>query len=123
MEQAIGDLKQEMQEVLTENILSYWMRRMIDEEYGGFYGRVTGMDELTPEAVKGAILNARILWTFSAAYRLLDKEEYLTIARRAKSVIIDYFYDQEYEGVYWALDFKNQPLDTKTQIYAIAFVF
>lgn len=106
MEQAIGDLKQEMQEVLTENILSYWMRRMIDEEYGGFYGRVTGMDELTPEAVKGAILNARILWTFSAAYRLLDKEEYLTIARRAKSVIIDYFYDQEYEGVYWALDFK-----------------
>lgn len=113
MEQAIGDLKQEMQEVLTENILSYWMRRMIDEEYGGFYGRVTGMDELTPEAVKGAILNARILWTFSAAYRLLDKEEYLTIARRAKSVIIDYFYDQEYEGVYWALDFKNQPLDTK----------
>lgn len=121
MEQAIGDLKQEMQEVLTENILSYWMRRMIDEEYGGFYGRVTGMDELTPEAVKGAILNARILWTFSAAYRLLDKEEYLTIARRAKSVIIDYFYDQEYEGVYWALDFKNQPLDTKKQIYAIAF--
>ena len=51
MEQAIGNLKQEMQEVLTENILSYWMRRMIDEEYGGFYGRITGMDELTPEAV------------------------------------------------------------------------
>lgn len=56
MEQAIGNLKQEMQEVLTENILSYWMRRMIDEEYGGFYGRITGMDELTPEAVKGLFL-------------------------------------------------------------------
>ncbi len=121
MEQAIVNLKQEMQEVLTENILSYWMRRMLDEEYGGFYGRVTGMDELIPEAVKGAILNARILWTFSAAYRLLAKEEYLTMATRAKSVIMDDFYDQEYGGVYWALDFKNRPLDTKKQIYAIAF--
>ena len=39
-----------------------------------------------PEAEKGAILNARILWTFSAAYRLLKRPEYLAIVRVPKNI-------------------------------------
>ena len=74
-----------------------------------------------PEAEKGAILNARILWTFSSAYRLLKKEEYLTTATRAKRFIIDHFYDKEYGGVFWSLDYKGHPLDKKKQIYALGF--
>ena len=120
MKQAIENLKQEVRHVLTENILSYWIKT-VDEECGGFYGQITGMDKLMPKATKGAILNARILWTFSAAYRLLGRKEYLVIANRAKRVIIDSFYDEEFGGIYWSLDYKNQPLDTKKQIYAIAF--
>ena len=69
-------LKQEMQKELTTRILPYWMERMVDQENGGFYGRITGQEELMPRADKGAILNARILWTYSAAYRLLGREEY-----------------------------------------------
>ena len=70
---------------------------------------------------KGAVLNARILWTFSAAYRLLKKEEYLSAAMRAKRYVIDHFYDREFGGIYWSLDYKGHPLDTKKQIYAIGF--
>ena len=114
-------MKQEMQEVLVSNILPYWMNRMPDEVNGGFYGRITGREELKPEAEKGAILNARILWTFSAAYRLLKKPEYLEMATRAKRFIIDHFYDEEFGGVYWSLDCKGEPLDTKKQIYALGF--
>lgn len=121
MKQSILELKQEMQSILAENILPYWMNRMVDEEYGGFYGQITGMEELMPKAVKGAILNARILWTYSSAYRLLGKEGYLAMATRAKRTIIDCFYDQKFGGIYWSLDYKNQPLDTKKQIYAIGF--
>lgn len=121
MKQSILELKQEMQSVLAENILPYWMNRMVDEEYGGFYGQITGMEELMLKAAKGAILNARILWTYSSAYRLLGKEEYLVMATRAKRTIIDCFYDQKFGGIYWSLDYKNQPLDTKKQIYAIGF--
>ena len=58
---SISILTQEMQEVLTTNILPYWMERMVDEQYGGFYGCIAGKEELVPEAEKGAILNARIL--------------------------------------------------------------
>lgn len=121
MNQSISTLKQEVQEVLTTNILPYWMNRMVDEENGGFYGRITGMEQRVPEAEKGAILNARILWTYSAAYRLLKKEEYLAMATRAKEYIIHHFYDKEFGGIYWSLDCKGTPLDTKKQIYALGF--
>ena len=117
----IEKLVNEVGENLTNNILKYWSTKMIDSRNGGFYGRISGSEQLYADADKGAILNARILWTFSAAYRILGKEEYLTIATRAKQYIIDKFYDKEFGGVYWSLNYLGKPLDTKKQIYAIGF--
>ena len=114
-------LKSEMQDVLQSNILPFWINRMTDNENGGFYGRIDGNGILHPDAEKGAILNARILWSFSAAYRVNGNPDYLEMATRAKNYIIDHFIDHEYGGVYWSLDSKGQPLDTKKQFYAIAF--
>lgn len=93
---------------------------MVDPR-GGFYGRISGRGELEPDAPKGAILNARILWTFSAAYRKLGDPEYLRMAERAKDEIMNKFYDPEYGGVYWSLNADGSPLDTKKQSYAIGF--
>lgn len=117
----IEKLRKEVETELTVHILPYWMEKMKDEQHGGFYGRITGEEQLMPEAEKGAILNARILWTFSSAYRLLHKTEYLETATRAKREIIDRFYDREHGGVYWSINASGMPLDTKKQIYAIGF--
>jgi mannobiose 2-epimerase len=117
----MSKMKEEMQNVLENNILKYWIEHVTDNEQGGYYGRIDGHDQVHADAEKGAILNARILWAFSAAYRVLQKKEYLLAAERAKKYIIDHFYDKEYGGVYWSLDAKGQPLDTKKQIYAIGF--
>ena len=114
-------MKLEMQDVLENNILPFWLEKMQDNENGGFYGRIDGSGVLHPDAEKGAILNARILWTFSAAYRVLEKEELLEAATRAKDYLVDHFIDPEYGGVYWSVDYKGEPLDTKKQFYAIAF--
>lgn len=114
-------MKLEMQDVLENNILPFWLEKMQDNENGGFYGRIDGSGVLHPDAEKGAILNARILWTFSAAYRVLEKEELLKAATRAKDYLVDHFIDPEYGGVYWSVDYKGEPLDTKKQFYAIAF--
>ena len=114
-------MKAEMQDVLQQNILRFWLEKMTDRENGGFYGRIDGGEVLHPEAEKGAILNARILWAFSAAYRVLGNPEYLEAATRAKDYFIDHFIDQEYGGVYWSVDYKGNPLDTKKQFYAIGF--
>ncbi|MDY5237291.1 AGE family epimerase/isomerase [Bacteroides helcogenes] len=117
----VQKMKKEMEEELTDNILPYWMTEMTDKENGGFYGRITGREILIPEAEKGAVLNARILWTFSSAYRILNREEYLATATRAKRYVIDHFYDKEFGGVFWSLDCKGHPLDTRKQIYALGF--
>ena len=114
-------MKLEMQDVLENNILPFWLEKMQDNENGGFYGRIDGSGVLHPDAEKGAILNARILWTFSAAYRVLEKKELLEAATRAKNYLVDHFIDPEYGGVYWSVDYKGKPLDTKKQFYAIAF--
>ena len=114
-------MKQEMQDVLTQNILPFWLDKMQDREQGSFYGRIDGRMQLYPEAEKGAILNARILWSFSAAYRVLGKPEYLEAATRAKDYFITHFIDPVYGGVFWSLDYKGQPADTKKQFYAIGF--
>ena len=121
MNNKITTLRTEVEHELTTGILPFWMEKMADNVQGGFYGRIDGDDKLHADAPKGAILNARILWTFSAAYRLLRKPEYLETATRAKRYIIDKFYDNDFGGVYWSLTADGKPLDTKKQVYAQGF--
>ena len=106
---------------LRECILPYWTEKMIDPA-GGFYGRRDGFDRLDADAPKGAILNARILWTFAAAYNALQTPEYLEIASRAKDYILNYFIDIRYGGAFWSVNPDGSPADTKKQFYAIAFI-
>ena len=77
-------LKSEVKDELINNILPFWSGKMIDIANGGFYGRIDGSNHIHPDADKGCVLNARILWTFSSAYRVLKNEEYLKTAERAK---------------------------------------
>ena len=121
MKEEVKTLKAEVRDVLENNILNFWLDKMVDEENGGFYGQMTGEGEIVKTADKGGILNARILWSFSAAFRVLHKQEYLEAATRAKDYVIDHFIDKEYGGTYWSLDYKGQPKDTKKQFYAIGF--
>ena len=46
----VRNIKKEMEEELVADILPFWMKRMTDEANGGFYGRITGIGELMPEA-------------------------------------------------------------------------
>ncbi len=103
------------------NILKYWEKYSPDVQRGGFYGRVTAENMPMTEAAKSVVLNARILWTFSLAHRLLKESKYLTLADRAFQQIIRYFYDQEHGGVYWSVNADNTPADTRKQIYGQAF--
>lgn len=115
------DLKRQMKDVLTTNILPYWMEKVVDPVHGGFLGRVDGRDMPHPDAEKGAVMNARILWAFSAAYRVLGDKAYLAMATRARDYVLTHFVDPVYGGVYWSLKADGSPLDTKKQTYAIGF--
>lgn len=115
------NFRAEAQALLETNILPFWQERMVDYRQGGFYGRIDGYNVLHPDAEKGAVLNARILWTFSAAARVLHNTPYRILAARAYDYLMQRFIDREQGGVYWSLNDNGTPLDTKKQTYAIAF--
>jgi mannobiose 2-epimerase len=106
---------------LEENILHFWMENMVDHDRGGFYGRIDGQHVVHRHAPKGVVMHARILWTFSAAYRLFDNERYKEMADRAFDYISEYFVDRDHDGVYWEVDADGVPLQDKKQGYAQGF--
>jgi len=106
---------------LTANILPFWMRHTVDREHGGFYGGIDCDLHVDRQAPRAAVINARILWTFSAAARILGDPAYRETADWAYRYIIDRFWDEEHGGVYWMLDHLGRPLNTRKQIYAQAF--
>lgn len=103
------------------NILDYWETRSLDVKNGGFIGEINANDIKNDKADKGAVLHARILWTFSAAYPVTQKASHLAIAKRAFEYIIKFFYDTQYGGIFWSLKHDGSLKDTKNQIYALAF--
>ena len=106
---------------LTGNLLPWWMQYSVDEENGGFYGAVT--NDNVPEAghSKFITLNARLIWTFASAYRILGDENYLRYAKRAYDYFLAHFYDREHGGWYSRVDEKGAVLDDNKYIYGNAF--
>jgi len=117
----LNTLKEELTLHLREKILPFWINRMVDHENGGFYGWADNNGKINSKASKGAVLNTRILWTFSAAYNMFEDPVYLELANRAYHYMVDHFLDKTHGGVYWMLDYKGNPIEPKKQIYAQAF--
>jgi mannobiose 2-epimerase len=113
--------KTELQQELLA-ILEYWMQHAIDSAQGGFYGKIDNNNTSYSDAPKGSVLNARILWTFSAGYYTTKDPRYATVADRAFAYIKEHFVDSLYGGVYWSVTSNGESYDTKKQVYALAFV-
>jgi cellobiose epimerase len=120
MPELLQNFKKELEAEL-KNILAYWMEYDIDEQFGGFIGRVDHFNKADMHADKGSVLNSRILWTFSAAYRLTKNPAYLKYAERAYNYFIEHFIDKKYRGVYWSVHYNGDPADKKKQVYAQSF--
>lgn len=114
-------LRKEVTANLKDNLLPFWSEKVTDRVNGGFYGRVDATNKVYPDADKGGILNARILWTFSSAYRILGDTAYLDMARREKDYIMDHFIDRKYGGAYRSVTAVGEPADTRKQTYTQAF--
>ena len=104
-----------------DSILNYWSERTIDDQNGGFVGQIDFNDHQIAHAEKGSVLNARILWTFSASYQTTKNENHKKLAKRAFEFLAANFYDTQFGGLFWSINEDKTPKDTKNQIYALAF--
>jgi mannobiose 2-epimerase len=103
------------------SILDYWMTYAVDERQDGFYGSVSNDNFPNTAAPKGIVLNSRILWSFSAAFLYKKNQRYLQTAQRAYHYITNHFIDNEFGGVYWSVAYDGSMLESKKQIYGLAF--
>jgi len=103
------------------SILRYWETHCVDTQYGGFIGRIDGHEKPVRQAPKGSVMYSRILWAFSAAFSIFSEPAYLRLARRAFQWIRLHFNDKVHGGLFWSVDYRGNPLDTRKQVYAQAF--
>jgi mannobiose 2-epimerase len=106
---------------LRGNILPFWLKNTRDRERGGFYGQINAPLDIKRDAPRGALLTARVLWTFSAACRRYHDPAYLEMARWAYDDLLAHFWDKEKGGLYWRVSADGAPLDSRKIIYVQAF--
>ena len=112
-------LRSEAERHLREVILPFW-QGLRDDENGGYIGLVT--DDLVrhPEAVKGCILNSRILYFFSRASQVLGDKALLKEAEHAYDMLCRMI-DAENGGVYWSVNADGTVADATKHTYNEAF--
>ena len=110
----------EMREHLVNKLLPFW-EGLKDEEYGGFYGWMDSELKVDRRAVKGCILNSRILWFFSNAWMVLQDQKLKEYADHAYAFMKEHCLDRERGGIYWSVTYDGQPEDTTKHTYNQAF--
>ena len=119
--QRLSALSAAAEQELRHDILPFWAERTVDLQQGGFYGLITNDLRIDRDAPKGCVLNARILWTFSAAFRAWPEPLYRETADRAYAYLLEHFWDEEHSGLVWIVDHNGGFLDTRKQTYGQAF--
>ncbi len=110
----------ECRKELTEHLIPFW-NALRDDEHGGFYGQMSNDLVVDKKGMKGVILNSRILWFYSAAYRTLGDEKLLGNARHAYRFLAEKCLDRENGGVYWAMNYDGTVCDSMKHTYNQAF--
>ena len=111
---------EEIKSHLLENIIPFW-KSLRDDEYGGYYGWMDYDLKLDKKAVKGCILNSRILWFFSNAYTLLKDESLLEEAKHGFAFMKEHCMYKENGGIFWSIKYNGEPEDTTKHTYNQAF--
>jgi mannobiose 2-epimerase len=110
-----------IREHLFGHILPFWYGPALDSEQGGWMAWLS--NDLKPDRSqpKGLIINSRILWAFSAAYRARPEPLFRQMADRAFDVVYNRFWDAQYGGAFWRLDGDSRVVDDSKKIYGEAF--
>lgn len=116
---SLDRLYKETKGELLSHIQPFWNK--LKDERGGFYGYMDYDLNLDKNAVKGVILNSRILWFYSNIYLTCKDEEALAYAAHAFEFLKNYCIDKENGGVFWSLNYDGTPFDDMKHTYNQAF--
>lgn len=110
-----------IREHLEKCIIPFW-KGLIDEKNGGFFGKVTNDLVINKEDNKSLIAHARYLFTFSLWYKILRDDTLIPYMDHSYHFIKQAFYDHEFGGYHWMVDYQGKPIDSTKHVYGQAFV-
>ncbi|MDZ7639076.1 MAG: AGE family epimerase/isomerase [Bryobacterales bacterium] len=101
----------ELNEVLRDNILRFWLEKSIDREQGGYCMHFDSAGVRKAENTKAIVTQARTLWLFARASRndfegqgIPAREELLKAAQHGFAFLRDHMWDAEHGGFFWMVD-------------------
>ncbi len=105
---------------LRDDIIPFWLG-LRDRDRGGFFGAASAWGKPSRAAAKSAVLEARILWFFSASYERIGDAALLEAASAAYEFIAERLIDAARGGVFWTVSAEGAPIDQRKHLYAQAF--
>ena len=117
----LKDFSHRAENQLFGHILPFWCGPALDREQGGWMGWLS--NDLKPDRSqpKGLIINARILWAFSAVHQRQPEKLFQQMANRAFDFVMGKFWDSQSGGAFWRLDDAGRVIDDSKKIYGHAF--
>lgn len=112
---------QRVSDQLFGHLLPFWCEVAVDHQQGGWMGWISNDLQTDRRQPKGLILNARLLWTFSAVHQARPDKLYRQMADRAFDYVMTRFWDEQHGGAFWCLDDTGHVLDDSKKIYGQAF--
>ena len=115
------ELLQRIEADLRGNILPFWIAHAVNRPAGTFHGTLNHAMEIDPAAERGALLSARILWTYARAFRQYREAAYREMADYAHADLMTRYHDVKHDGFYWSIDAAGRVLRDRKQVYGQAF--
>lgn len=121
--QRLQELRQRARDNAVNCIFPFWTSEYImDQENGGFYGRVTLDMQRDNSEPRALVLTGRMVYAFANAYRQFGDPLYLARAKYTFDYLLEHFYDRTYGGAYSQIDAAGQVINEDKPLYSEAFL-
>jgi mannose/cellobiose epimerase-like protein (N-acyl-D-glucosamine 2-epimerase family) len=116
-------IKSQAEGDLTDDILPFWTKDTLDPEFGGYLTVVDRYGRPMANTDKYVVMQARMVWTLSAAYDYgIHSDRYKSFAAAGVKFITEKMWDPQYGGFYMSVHRDGTPADTSKRLYAQEFV-
>jgi N-acylglucosamine 2-epimerase len=113
------ELADQYRDELLNNVMPFWLKYSIDNEYGGFLNSLD-RDGTVFDTDKWVWMQGRAIWMFAVLYNQVEKrKEWLDAALQGAEFLNRHGHSNE--GYYFCLTRKGEPLVQPYQIFSNAF--
>ncbi len=115
-------LKKEAEDHLLNELLPFWISRVVDKQNGGYITHFDEQGKDTGEDEKSLIAQTRCLYTFSSAHRTgYGNGRLAEIAKHGADFLLNKMWDEKYGGFFWMMDRKGNVKTDQKIIYGHSF--